>query len=118
MNPFAAYARSDKQIFPGFPDFEDQRESTTFFGDFTVAEPFGIEAVKDTFKRCMESWKDSYKYLTELVMVLNHKGWMWYEKDKESEFAKFYFSAFEEAKSYGYDHLKGDELRFFDRVLD
>ena len=53
---------------------------TTFWSDFSMAEQFGIEAVKDTFKRAFEEWKGDYKFLTELVMVLNHKIWQWYEK--------------------------------------
>ena len=53
---------------------------TTFWSDFSTAEQFGIEAVKGTFKRAFEEWKGDYKFLTELVMVLNHKIWQWYEK--------------------------------------
>lgn len=46
---------------------------TTFWQDFSIADAFGIAAVVDTFKRAFKEWKDNYKYLTELVMVLNHK---------------------------------------------
>lgn len=53
---------------------------TTFWNDFSVADAFGTSAVADTFKRAFEEWKGNYKYLTELVMVLNHKIWQWFEK--------------------------------------
>ena len=46
---------------------------TTFWEDFSIADAFGIEAIKDTFKRAFEEWKTNYKYLTELVIVLNIK---------------------------------------------
>ena len=51
---------------------------TTFYDDFTIADRFGINAVKDTFKRAFEEWKTNVEYVTELVMVLNHKIWHHY----------------------------------------
>ena len=60
---------------------------TTFFEDFTTAEKFGLNAVKDTFNRAFKEWKSNYKYLTELTMVLNWKIWQHYEKNVNSVFA-------------------------------
>lgn len=37
---------------------------TTFWDDFTIAEAFGENAVRDTFNRAFEEWKGNYKYLT------------------------------------------------------
>lgn len=37
-------------------------------------------AVTDTFHRAFNEWKDNCVYITELVMVLNHKIAQWYEK--------------------------------------
>ena len=48
---------------------------TTFWQDFTIADNFGVDAVNDTYNRAFNSWKDDYRYLTELVMVLNWKIW-------------------------------------------
>ena len=30
---------------------------TTFWDDFTIADSFGISAIKDTYKRAFEEWK-------------------------------------------------------------
>ena len=46
---------------------------TTFFEDFSIADHFGIAAIRDTYKRAFNEWKNDYKYLTELVLVLNWK---------------------------------------------
>ena len=89
---------------------------TTFWSDFSTAEQFGIEAVKGTFKRAFEEWKGDYKFLTELVMVLNHKIWQWYEKN--DELARVYNALWEEADNYGYENLKGGELDYFYETLD
>ena len=47
---------------------------TTFWEDFSIADRFGLSAIQDTFKRAFEEWKNNYKYLTELILVLNHTG--------------------------------------------
>ena len=52
---------------------------TTFWEDFSIADRFGLSAIQDTFKRAFEEWKNNYKYLTELILVLNHKIWQYYE---------------------------------------
>ncbi len=46
---------------------------TTFPMDFSIADTFGANAVKDTFKRAFNEWKSNYVYLTELVITLNLK---------------------------------------------
>ena len=52
--------------------------TTTFWEDFTIADRFGLNAVKDTYKRAFDNWHSNYVYLTELVIVLNHKIWQHY----------------------------------------
>ena len=89
---------------------------TTFWEDFSIADCFGITAIKDTYKRAFEEWKSDYIYLTELVMVLNHKIFQWYERDDDK--AKLYSDLWEKADGYACDNLKGDELRYFYRTTD
>lgn len=64
--------------------YEDERVSTTFAMDFAIAEAFGENAVKDTYRRAMRGWKDNYKYLTELVIVLNHRIWIWSDEYRKT----------------------------------
>lgn len=52
---------------------------TTFWEDFSAADIFGLSAIQDTFNRAFEEWKGNCKYLTELVLVLNHKIWQHYK---------------------------------------
>lgn len=98
--------------------FTDYRSVTTFWDDYSIADAFGAAAVKDTFKRSFEHWKSDYKYLTELVMVLNHKLWQWYEKDPEGPIYKVYADAYNKASDYASSHLKGAELSYYYRVTD
>ena len=89
---------------------------TTFYEDFSIADRFGISAIKDTFKRAFENWKDNYKYLTELVMALNWKIWEHYESNEKV--ARVYSDLWEKADGYAMDNLKGEELRYFLSTTD
>ena len=89
---------------------------TTFYEDFSIADRFGISAIKDTFKRAFENWKDNYKYLTELVMALNWKIWEHYENNEKV--ARVYSDLWEKADGYAMDNLKGEELRYFLSTTD
>lgn len=90
---------------------------TTFWSDFTIADRFGATAIKDTYKRAFNEWKDNYQYLTELVMVLNWKIWQHYEANNES-ISRIYNDLWEKTDIYAQEHLKGEELSYFYRVTD
>ena len=95
------------------PDYEFK---ATFWMDFSIADRYGIPAIKDTYNRAFEEWKDNYIYLTELVMVLNWKIWQWY-KNRE-EFAEVYNELWEMADSYAMENLHGEEMNYFITTTD
>ena len=86
---------------------------TTFWNDFSIADLFGISAIQDTFNRAFEEWKE---YLTELILVLNHKIWQHYET--RPEVATLYNSLWEQAEQYAQENLKDDELSYYYEVTD
>lgn len=92
------------------------RPFTTFFEDFSIAEPFGLEAVKDTYNRALLEWKSDYKYLTELVLVLNWKIWEHYQSNEP--LTELYNELWDKARTYALDTLKGEELQYFWRTTD
>lgn len=89
---------------------------TTFFEDFSIAEHFGLSAINDTFNRAFGEWKANYKYLTELVMVLNWKIWQHWENNRKV--AELYNTLWEKADLYAVNNLKGEELDYFYRTTD
>lgn len=89
---------------------------TTFWEDFSIADCFGVGAVKDTFDRAFDSWKNDYIYLTELVMVLNHKIWQHYESNEA--LAEIYNDLWERSDLYARENLVGDELAYFYNTTD
>ena len=102
----------------GNPVFRElgYEEQTTFWDDFSIADAFGKEAIQDTYDRAFKEWKSNYIYLTELVMVLNHKIWQWYEKN--DEYAELYNELWQQADRYACDNLKDEELSYFYKTLD
>ena len=89
---------------------------TTFYTDFSIADKFGVSAIQDTYKRAFNEWKTNYKYVTELVMVLNWKIWRWYEQN--NEYAELYNRLWEELDNWCLNNLKGEELEYFINTTD
>ena len=91
--------------------------TTTFWQDFSIADAFGINAVRDTFNTSFESWKHDYRYLTNLVVTLNYKSW---EHDElgHDDFTEVYVELFERASGYASENLKGEELDYYFSVTD
>ena len=100
-------------------NFTDYRSKTTFWDDFSIADSYEeLEpgAIERTYVSAMSHWKKDYEYLTELVMVLNHKLWQWFDTDKTR--AAIYNDLFVQARKYAETYLKGDELAYYYRVTD
>lgn len=108
-----------KQINMTFKEFAAEvgyEVKTTFWDDFSIADKFGEDAVKDTYKRVMNEWKENYVYLTELVLVLNHKIWQHCESYKE--LALQYDKLWRETANYAGLNLEGDELSYYYKTID
>ena len=101
--------RFDSEAFCGY------KQITTFFEDFGIAEHFGLSAINDTYRRAFKEWKHDYKYLTELVMVLNWKSWEHADNDK---LCNLYADLYYKTSAYAMNNLKGDELSYYFRVTD
>lgn len=89
---------------------------TTFWEDFTIAERFGSAAVLDTYNRAFDEWKNDYKYMTELSLVLNHKIWRYYEEKRN--LAAIYNELWEKLDTYLSNTLKGEELDYYCMITD
>ena len=89
---------------------------TTFYTDFGIAEKFGKDAILDTYNRVFDGWKDNYKYLTELVMVLNWK--IWEHNKSNPQFADIYNDLWLKTDEYAIEHLEDEEQNYFLRTID
>ena len=92
------------------------KPKTTFYEDFSIADMFGIDAIRDTYYRAFRHWNDNIEYLTELVMVLNWK--MWEHFDKNRAFSQLYQDLFMESDAWAKDNLQGDDLDYYYKTID
>ena len=98
-------------------EFCGYTQKTTFWQDFSIADAFGISAIKNTYNRAFKEWKTNITYITEFVMVLNWKCWYWYEKGNET-YSQVYSDLFYKARDWCLDNLKGEDLQYFLRTTD
>lgn len=90
---------------------------TTLWDDFSIADRFGVQAIRGTFRSGFAFAKSSgHKEVTELVMVLNHKIWQWYEVNPT--IAAVYNELWEKADEWACNNLKGEELDYFYMTTD
>lgn len=93
------------------------KPQTTFFEDFSIADAFGISAVKDTYRRGLECAKEmGYIYLTEFVMALNWKIWEHYQTNEP--LARVYNDLWMKACEIAQTTLQGEELMYYYRTTD
>lgn len=90
---------------------------TTFWMDFSIADKFGTDAIKDTYKRAFNEWKFDVVYITELVIVLNWKTFFWWENHNE-EYFTLYDSLWARADRWCMKNLKGSDLDYYLRTTD
>lgn len=94
----------------------EEHDYKGFWQDFTIADAFGVSAIKDTYKRAFDEWKDDVKYYASFVMTLNHKIWQWYGKNEE--IARVYDDLWRKADEYGREHFKGEDASYYFEFLD
>ena len=80
MNVFQYGAICEKNWEINLSELNGYKRQYTFYSDFSIAEYCEVwcrdrNAVKKTFNNVIKSWGSSYKALTEIILVLNHKSW-------------------------------------------
>ena len=95
----------------------DYKPISTFWNDFSIAEKFGKNSILNTYDKVIEEWKNNYKMITELSMVLNHTIWYWYEKENY-EMQEIYDILWRKSEEWAYQHLKGEKLQYYVSTLD
>lgn len=94
-----------------------------FWGDFLIAEHFGIDAVEDTFNRSFSAYTDTIDAMISLALTTNIRSWYWaIETRKLDPNATDYNQKLEAFNQLGslyssfyykcYDHVYGDDTPF------
>lgn len=90
--------------------------SNTFIQDFQIANAFGMEAVKDTYKRAQE-WRNDVGMYAALCYALNYWCWAMYEAGRRTE-SKVYSDLYYHAIDWGYDNFKDNDYEMFHQLID
>lgn len=98
--------------------FTDYKPITNYWMQFSIADMDGEAEIIALYKKLLEECKSDYKKLTELVMVLNHRIWLFASIPGHERLAELYDSLWKAADEYACNHLKGEELTYFYRTTD
>lgn len=91
---------------------------TTFWDDFSIADMINApESVLDTFKRAFRDWHNDVRYMAELALVLNHKGWYHYDNGREI-LSKVYFALWEKLDIWCKDNFTDEAAKYYFDVTD
>lgn len=93
-----------------------KKRHTTFYADFSITDFYGEKAIKDTLKRAKKNWKNNVQYMAELVVVLNHKIWEYYQTN--DKLGRLYDKLWRETDAYCRKHFKGEDLSFYFNYID
>lgn len=94
----------------------DFKFESTFWEEFSIAEDYGAEGVREHWNLVFEQWKGNIKFLTELVLVLNIKLFIWFKVD--DDLGLTYEELWKETDGYALETLKGDDLHYYLHTLD
>ena len=96
-------------------EFEIKLE-TTFWEEFSIADQYGSDGVREHYDLVFDQCKNNLKYLTELVLVLNWKIYQWYQVD--DTLGLTYDELWKKTDEYALNTLKGDDLHYYLSTLD
>lgn len=86
---------------------------TSFWRDFNIADRFGLDAIKDTYKRAFDEWKNDKVYATELVLVLNWKSWEHADGIIADEIGSWYADKFYELRDWCLDNWTDEDAKSY-----
>ena len=92
-----------------------------FWERFDTAELYGKATIQDVAEANFNEYKDDIESLTMLVMVINHKSWVWHDFHNDelcSIYADLYYKYYEKAINYLEKNNREEDLRYFIRTLD
>lgn len=79
-------------------------------------EKLGLNGPDYVFNCVFEKTKNNVKWVTELVILLNHKIWYYYRNN--DELGLIYEKLYKKAYNWCVCNLEGEDAEYFFRVID
>lgn len=102
------YGAMNEKYFENVAADMGYTRKTTFFSDLSIAEWYGLDAIKETFNDVMKSWINDPKYIAEFALSLNWKSWQ-HHAYKNDEATQLYIQLYYDAEEKIYKHFSGNE---------
>ena len=135
MNVFQYGAICEKNWEQNLANMSGYERKYTFYSDFSIAEFCEVwmhdrGAIVDTFNRVLESWGSSIEAMSEVVLVLNHKIWSFYDGVDSSylkcgevnrdKIARLYDKLWRKATNFVIEKFGNDKdaMRYYYEVTD
>ena len=118
MNVLRQAAIAQATFEKGMMELNGYEVVTTLYQDFTIADTFGVDAVRDTYNRVFEEWKHSVEFMTELSLVLNHKIWEHWHKEQGSALSIAYDTLWRKQDEWCMTNLSDDDIAYYVKVTD
>lgn len=109
-------AAAKQAVFENIINGYGKKRHTSFYCDFSIADEYGEKEIVDTLKRAKKEWKNNVQYMAELVVVLNHKIWEYYQTNEN--LGRLYDKLWRETDAYCRKHFKGEDLSFYFNYID
>lgn len=118
MNVLKAAAIAQATFEKGMMEMNGYEVVTTLYQDFTIADAFGLDAVRDTYNRVFKEWKHSAEFMTELSLVLNHKIWEHWHKANNSALSIGYDTLWKQHDEWCMTNLSDEEIQYYVKITD
>ena len=116
-NVFQYAAAEEKCVFDRQAAEFGYERKTTFFSDLSIAEWYGADSVRDTYKNVIGSWVKNVVYFSEFVICLNWKIWEWNARGND-ELARVYDELWRKADELACNTYKGKDADYYYRTTD
>lgn len=105
-----------QNFYAFYCEVKGQEPQTTFWQDFSIADKFGIDAIKDTYNNALNGWHDDIDYLCELAIVLSWKSNEYYDKGNAA-YNNLYADLHYQLRDYVLDNMPdADKVKFIDFI--
>lgn len=118
VNVFQYAATSEYNMERQLSECGKERK-TTFMGDLSRGEWFGMKGALETVKNAVSSWKDDEVFMAEFILCTNWKAWE-HDARGNTNWVKFWSFVFEHVRDLMYDYYSGDDekTRYLWEYLD
>lgn len=110
------YAHRNEVMFENQCNEIGYKRQTSFYSDLSIAEFYGIDAVKETYNNIVKHWSNDVVYFSEFVLCLNWKIHQHYQKNPA--LARAYNNLWVEADKLAYNTYKGEDLEYYLQTID